>query len=580
MSGFIIHNFSKTIDIATDQYINRSVAISDLYVAQSTKNIFENDKCLSVDNNELFINEGVVLNKSELAEEYDIQSCDIVGLLNRIHDDKDLYFCKLRGSFSGAYYSSTDNHCMVYTNHYGDNAVFYYSDGNHWAASSQIDWLLELLAFNNIRTSLNYQAVYRMLSYGYMPDDSTYVNEIGRLYPGHYLDIKDGILADRVYYEAKRNKLDLSGVSRTEAIEQIDYLFRRAVKREFDKDTEYARKHLVELSGGLDSRMNYWVANELGYQDILAITFGQANCLDEKIAKEIVDYWKGEIVVWPMNGAKHLFDLDRIVDTNFGLSIYSGIGSELRIMDALDMNNYGLIHTGQLGDVVIGTFIHSPAELDHEVIAGRYSDMLSSDKEINITGRFDNLEEQLMMVRGMLGCMSSHYMPRLYTEVASPFLDVDLMDYCMSLPIEWRINHSLYKEWIMTKYPDAANFKWEKINARIDESKVVLELKKIANIIQWNIKNPRRLMLRLGVVKSAPQPKLTGGMNPVDLWYNNVHGLREFFDSTYAECIKDDRIPDELRSDFNTLFNKGSVVEKIQVLTALKAITWYGKYIP
>ncbi|PEN17505.1 asparagine synthase, partial [Bacillus wiedmannii] len=70
-------------------------------------------------------------------------------------------------------------------------------------------------------------------------------------------------------------------------IEEMDSLFREAIRLQFEKDREYGYKHIASLSGGLDSRMVNFVAHDLGYKDILNYTFSQSNYLDEKIAKDI-----------------------------------------------------------------------------------------------------------------------------------------------------------------------------------------------------------------------------------------------------------------------------------------------------
>lgn len=577
MSAFISTNLPADKTFLTNLNYKEVHSVDKLIFAQKEKRTFDPDMFFGAINNIFMIFNGVMLNRAELSEDYHEDSTETIGaLIPKMYTIEPEFFNQFRGSFSGALYDSSQKKCIIYTNHYGDNAIFYYKNGNIWAAASDLKDLMALLKANNQRLTLDEKAVQYMLTYGYMADDTTYINEVKRLLPGNYLEITGDEIIDRVYYEVKRDKFDLSNITMDEAIEQIDILFRRAVKREFDKDILCGKRHLVELSGGLDSRMNYWVANDMGYKDILAITFGQSDCLDEKIAKDIVDYWHGEIIVWPMNGAKHLFDLEEIVDTNFGLSIYSGIGSEKRILDSLDMNEFGLLHTGQLGDVVLGTFMHSLEELNDNNADGLYSDLLNSSDSAKSSLLCGNKEEQLMIVRGMLGCMSSHFMPRIYTEVASPFLDVDLIDYMLSLPLEWRINHYIYKKWITKKYPEAANFKWEKIDAYITDSPIKLKIKQLSKMIQWNIRNPKRLLLRLGIIKSAPQAKLIDGMNPLDLWYDNILDIRKYMDEVYRANAHDSRFSESIQKNIEELYQKGTMGEKLQVLTLLGASKFYS----
>ena len=575
MSTFISTNLSTESNFFTKLNYKEVHSVDNLIFAQKEKRTFDPDMFFGTIDDIFVVFNGVMLNRTELEENFH-KDTTTGSLIRSMYVQETEFFNQFRGSFSGALYDAPKKKCIIYTNHYGDNAIFYYKNGNIWAAASDLKGLMALLKANNQKLTFDEKAVQYMLTYGYMADDTTYISEIKRLLPGHYLEITSEGVKDNVYYELKRNKLDLSNVAMEEAIEQIDILFRRAVKREFDKDILYGKRHLVELSGGLDSRMNYWVANDMGYKDILAITFGQADCADERIAKDIVDYWHGEIIVWPMNGAKHLFDLEEIVDTNFGLSIYSGIGSEKRILDSLDMNEFGLLHTGQLGDVVLGTFMHSLEELNDNNADGLYSDLLNSSDSAKSSLLCGNKEERLMIVRGMLGCMSSHFMPRIYTEVASPFLDVDLMDYMLSLPLEWRINHYIYKQWIIKKYPDAANFKWEKIDAYITDSPIKLKIKQLSKMIQWNIRNPKRLLLRLGIIKSAPQAKLIDGMNPLDLWYDNILDIRKYMDEVYKSNVHDSRFSESIQKNIEELYQKGTMGEKLQVLTLLGASKFYS----
>ena len=178
--------------------------------------------------------------------------------------------------------------------------------------------------------------------------------------------------------------------SEAEIIEILDELFIRAVKQEYEKDLEYGYSHLVELSGGLDSRMNYWIAHELGYGDSLAVTFCQSNYVDELVAKQIAAYWKEEILVWPMDSAKHLYDVDKCTRLNFGVSLYSGAGSELHIFDSLDMQKYGILHTGQLGGAILGTYIKDEKEVYSLETAGNYSGKLLESYSDNSYSKYEN----------------------------------------------------------------------------------------------------------------------------------------------------------------------------------------------
>lgn len=66
--------------------------------------------------------------------------------------------------------------------------------------------------------------------------------------------MKDGSKEITQYYSLDNSHVK-QDMTAEDAVELIDRYFRQAVKREFDKDKEYGYEHLVDLSGGLDSRM-------------------------------------------------------------------------------------------------------------------------------------------------------------------------------------------------------------------------------------------------------------------------------------------------------------------------------------
>lgn len=573
MPGFFISSFAENQvnpkSNTMQKGVFREAVIDKFRVFQHTTNRFMNDKVFYEDAYYFILTEGVILNKIELLEKYEVN--DIIELiLKLIKSNNEIYFKSFRGSFSGCIYDKQMKEWKIYTNHYGDNTLFYYVRKDNVVISSQIDWILEELKANKMKISLDEKAVYYMLTYGTMADDCTYANEIKRLLPGNYIDIgNDGFVKVYTYYEMPKEKYNGCDISDEEAIEKIDLLFRQAVKREFEKDKEYNYKHLVQLSGGLDSRMNYWVSHEMGYHNALAINFCQSNYTDELVAKQIAEYWQGDILVWPLDSAGHLYDLEKCINMNYGTSFYTGVGGELRILENINIDKFGVMHTGQLGDVVIGTFIKQKKNLYDIKFGNPYYSHFLEDKHIDMTlKQYHNSEERLMYIRGFIGCLSSHFFTRQYTEVASPFCDMDFFDFCLSLPIEMRIRHNIYKKWINKKYPDAAGFIWERIQLPInltdEEIDDILHKRKIEKKIEYSKMCQNQKMCN----------KNRGGMNPHDVWYENSSKLREFLDKSYEKynrrCFNN-----SLNKDINRMFCEGNTMEKILVLTALSAVNYY-----
>ena len=573
MSGFYWTNMKLCPTIIPDsEMVFRSVEFADYKMFQYTTNKFYDDKCFDLKDGYFSCMEGVVLNKVELYDKYQVNS--ISNLTCLMYQEKEDFFNDFRGSFSGMYCDLPNSKWSFFTNHYGDNAVFYYQHEDKFIVSSSLKWIAEGLKQNKILYAVDEKAVYYLLTYGFMADESTYIQGVSRLLPGHYIEISNGNIQIKEYYALKRDKMNLANKSENELIEILDDLFTRAVKREYEKDREDGYRHLIELSGGLDSRMNYWIAHELGYKDSMAITFCQSNYTDELVAKQIASYWKDEILVWPLDSAKHLYDVDRCTSLNFGISLYSGVGGELRIFDNINMKKYGVLHTGQLGDAIVGTYIKDEQELYSFGTIGNYSGKLLGSFKDNSYDRFINREEYFLNVRGFLGCLSSHLYARDYTEECSPFLDADVMDFCLSIPLSKRIDHNIYKKWILVKHPEAARFVWEKTGTLISKSESYLKLRQLKQVAWDVLTHPRLLLRKIGLPVKAPTLSDYRGMNPMDRWLRDNDTLQKFVKEYYQMHIENARkvLSTKMIEDIDDLYERGSMGEKTQVFTVLSAM--------
>lgn len=573
MPGFYLTNMELCPKIKTDdKMLYKCLEFSNYKLFQCTTSKFPDDKCFDLREKYFSCIEGVILNKSDLSAEYGTNDISHLTFLMRQKNIE--FFNDFRGSFSGMYCDRESNKWLVFTSHYGDSAVFYYQHEGRFIVSSSMEWLAEGLRLNKVTYYLNEKAVYYMLTYGFMADESTYIEEVYRLLPGHYVEVFGMDFQVKSYYELKNGKINLENKSEDEMIEILDDLFTKAVKREYEKDLEYGYSHLIELSGGLDSRMNYWIAHELGYSNSLAVTFCQSNYVDELVAKQIAAYWKEEILVWPMDSAKHLYDVDKCTRLNFGVSLYSGAGSELHIFDSLNMQKYGILHTGQLGGAILGTYIKNENEVYLLKTAGNYSDKLLAKYNDNSYSKYDNREEYLLNTRGLLGCLGSHFFARKYTEECAPFLDVDVMDFCLSMPLSKRINRYIYKKWILSKHPEAAGFVWERTGDLIARSDYYLKWKQTKQIAWDVITHPSLLLRKIGLPVKAPTLSDYRGMNPMDKWLQDNEDLQKFTRDYYRRHAGtvEKLLPAKLMDEIEELYKQGSMGEKTQIFTALSTI--------
>lgn len=469
----------------------------------------------------------------------------------------------LRGGFCGYQYDKKENSLIAFTDQVSVKALYYYADGTRWMISNHLAYMVEVLKANGIPYSFHELAAQYMLTYGYMLDDSTFIREIHRLLPGQYVHILDGQISVKRYYIIPNEEIQMT---EQEAVEKVDAAFREAIRREFEKDKEYGYQHLVDLSGGLDSRMVSWVAHDMGYTDQLNVTYSKSDYYDDKISKEIADYLNHEYLFKSLDDAKWLYDIDEIVEHNNGAALYTGITGGRRLLRTLNTDKFGIEHTGMIGDAILSTFYHDRAFNYGKPQLGlhKYSETLSYEFDDAVTKDYPCQEMFAINTRGILGAQSSYIIRQHYVETASPFMDVDFLESAFSLPFEYRNRHHIYLKWMLEKYPEATKFGWEKWGGiRPMESHIFFRKVKTVQRLLWQ------------VVCKAVKIESNDNMNPIEYWYQKDRAIQKYYQSYYDDNIKHTVLNEDLKRDISFMFQQGSVAEKGMALTVLAIIKKY-----
>lgn len=466
---------------------------------------------------------------------------------------------KMRGAFCGYSYERETGDVIIYTDQVSNKALYYYVEGDKWMISNYVALIVRVLRANRITCHFNPTAARYMLTYGYMLDDSTFVTQIRRLLPGHYGKISDGRVGLFKYYEIP---CDEEQMSEKEAVEQIDSAFRQAIVREFTKDREYGYRHLVDLSGGLDSRMVTWAAHELGFREQVNIAYSRLDYLDQKISAQVAMALKHEYLYKAMDDLTWMYDVDEMTCKNNGAAVCLGMTGGNRLLRMLDKETFGIEHTGMVGDAIVSTFYHDKNLNDQSPVFGlnQYSNFLQYSFDEKILTQYKKQEIFAVVTRGLLGAQSSYMIRQNYLETGSPFLDVDFLAAVMAVPFAYRKNHHIYLKWIADKYPEAADFIWEKWGVKPRESE----------IFKRKIKTTGKLAA--GYLQKVSHKPSRSSMNPMDYWYQNDMDVRKYVETMYKERIADDSLPEDLRHDMKLLFTAGNFTEKTQVLTVLSAM--------
>jgi asparagine synthase (glutamine-hydrolysing) len=349
-----------------------------------------------------------------------------------------------------------------------------------------------------------------------------------------------------------------------EITKELDRRFREAIRLEYDKDAEGAYSHLATLSGGLDSRTNVAYAKKTGYDNITCFTFSESNYLDEKIAKQICSDHHFQFVFYALDNGDYLANhIDEIIGSNDGLVLYGGAAHQYNCLRNLSLKDYGLIHTGEMGDGLYGFLevpYHTKAAYDIKTYSSRLIQRVQSRADAELA-KYPNSELFKLYNRGINGAFNGYRMIEQFTEFSSPFLYKDFLDYVLRIHPKYRYKGSVYLKWINAYLPEFSKYKWEHCGVQPRYPSFIRDISWSIKAVSWRIfrERPKSIARRLN-------------MNPFDCWWRYNKTLQRKILSIFEEKIGNlDSYP-YLQEDSTTLFKEGTLLEKTQVLTLVTAI--------
>lgn len=593
MTGFYISNIKTDINLFEKYYsyhkmmdrnfnkkniLESTISNNQYDIYHWTSEKFLNDKLCTEDAEHIIILEGVILNFKELLQKYHIDTMwDLCK--NLIKQNGDLFHTEFIGNFAGAVYFKRSDTWIIFANKYSSKAIFYYAENGKFVVAPLPILIKDVLHAVNLPYSFHQDAAYLLMTYGYMGTCDTFVKEIKKLEAGEYLKIKGNDIQKIVYHRFKHNVYDLTHASEQEIIEGIDIRFRRAIKREYDKDLEYGYKgHLRALTGGMDSRSACFCSHALGYARTVNMTFGQPDNPDEKIARQISKDLGNQIIFLSTTVGKRdsvfLREIDRAVMVNQGLGYYSNTAAAFNRFIQLDQNSYGLLHNANFSETVLTTYLKNPKDKPpvkplhtdcNLLIHKTPKEHLSLYENEDIYTIYSMFFNKYLLILS-LGDVSTVY----------PTLDPDLVDYCLSIPIEIRKNYNIYYKWLFTKYPQAKKYKLEKLNARIDDPRLIKwwgKLTRYGSPTQYfrcsKDKFPT-IVRKISKLDKKIKPSPIA-LYPFDYWYENDIESKNYMDRYFSENLNHPVISKELRNDLQMVYEKGNARPKAMALTVLAA---------
>ena len=565
MPGFFISNskMMRIHDCDDSRCLYEKMKHNEWNIQRNTLNKFLNDKLFAEFDDSIIILDGIILNKNEI--EARAETDNWAEIVHQMYLDDEAFFSSFRGCFAGAVYNKTQKKWIIFTDQVSNHSVFVYSENGKIAIGTRINYFVEWMKENKIQRALDGRWVNDLFYYGYVMDSHSIIHSVKRLFPGSYcvVSLPTGSVEEITYYKVV--KTDQKATDE-EWIEQLESAFQNAVDRIQKKCDEYNYTMLVDISGGLDSRM---IAAHISPTNVQGMCFAESGSLDQLISRKVAKVVGIPIEQYYMDEGECLYEIDDLVKMNQGMSYYAGITGGKKMLENFDKNRIGIEINGLLGDVYDGAMI-TDAEIDKLIWTyDRYKVSRKFVDEIDYKGyNRDYADNELLWFycRGMIVGQSPNFIRQNYCEGVSPYGDVEYMNLLFSIPYEKRTEGRLLQHWLRTKYPEMARIQYSGTGVRITKTSSEEAFRIFLFKARRKIKNQ--------FIKDSVR---TRSMNPVDYWYEHKTELREVLDRYYLNNINELSSYAIVKKRVEKLYESddSTAMEKILALTIISAVKQY-----
>jgi asparagine synthase (glutamine-hydrolysing) len=457
MHNFYAHIYRKKFTEnpdASKSIMIQSATIESSDVLTGDSFVFENDEYYV-----LF--DGIIFNLSSLMNAYSARTIgELFILLNEMLGDG---FAKvLNGNFRGVIVIKKFCRACIFTDKKASKPIFYFLDDDEIHFAGSFDLLIKNLHQKGIKTYLDETAATMLLLIGYLLEDYTLADCIKKLVPGCALFWElDGKMEIKRYHQFTSGvKVELS---QDDIINSLDNLFASAIRLEYSKDIELARSHLCTLSGGLDSRSVAVVSTLAGYKSVF-LTLSDSGYLDDVYARKISRILGSEYLFHSLDPGDYLASIEDSIIANGGAISYTGSAHLRYVLKRINTNSFGVLHTGLLGDAVLGSYLGSP-KIRKATMERIYPGVKFFNIEKIIGSTMEKYEsEELFKLyqRGFNAVNNGYFSTNDIMPISSPFLEDDFLAFALSIPENLRYQEKIYRRWITKTYPIVNRVNWER----------------------------------------------------------------------------------------------------------------------
>lgn len=228
-----------------------------------------NQPFYSKDRRYVMVYNGEVYNYGEIAAKYHIDTrttSDTEVIIELFAKMGAAAIGELNGMFALVIFDTQTNRLFAFRDRIGIKPLYYYSDGEGFAFSSELKALFSL----PVKKEINRNSVSDFLYLGYIPGTATIYEQFFKLLPGHYAIIENGIVDVKAYWKLEDAIVPQVLSDEEQAFSTLKQLVISSVKYCMISDVPLG----VFLSGGVDSSLVAAVAQRLSLQPVKTFSIG------------------------------------------------------------------------------------------------------------------------------------------------------------------------------------------------------------------------------------------------------------------------------------------------------------------
>lgn len=566
LKGAAVPNAAPALPEA-DRRLRRRLEGPGFWIQQDALGVFERDKpCLQADGLVLCA-DGVVLNLQALLQEH--RAASLEELLRRLFEEQRLDILRgFRGGFSGVVRSRPGGAWHLYNDQLGTKPLFYCYDSarRRLLFGSELAKVADLMRAAGTRAVLDPEGARCLLGFGYMLGDLTLVEGVRRLPAGSILTVSESGVSIDNYFRLDNSPMAAS--DRNVLIEELHHRFQSAARDEYAKDAEYGYGHIAQLSGGLDSRMSLMSGLDAGARRPLVITCSPSGYDDALIAQRIARENGCDSLFFALDDGEFLTDVVGASTPGEGLVFFPGSAHILAMLNRLQFRGLGMMHTGMLGDGIMGSGLWLMKAGQRNCLLGANSQAhahLAREVAERVAHQYENDELYVIYNRYINGVLNGFRTIQGFTEAVSTFMHVDVMAYALRIPASLRRGHRLYLDWLCRWVPRAADYRWEHTGWKPGASRWMVGLGHY---------QPRAVLR--GLRRRVIGQRRLDTMSPQRFWYGSNPRIKDAWDRHYREGRAWLEAQGEIGTLAEAVFNHPEYAGKTHVLTLLAAAQILG----